>query len=108
MDPVEGFFAQVVVAWLICCLLSALCCLHSRAVPQVQPTAFTDARLGRRPFKAGLFVVLTLNIYATCYYINYLFFYLRDRFAYTNRDNLWFAAACGLLYTLLSWIAGRF
>ena len=59
-------------------------------------------------YKGGILVLVTLNIYAACYYFNYLFFQLRERFGYGDRDNLWFAAACGFLYTFCSWIGGHY
>lgn len=45
---------------------------------------------------------------ATSYYFNYLFFYLRDRFGFENRENLAVAAVHGLIYIFASWRAGRF
>ena len=38
--------------------------------------------------KAGYFFLTAAASVATAYYFNYLFFFLRDRYGFTNRGNL--------------------
>jgi hypothetical protein len=49
-----------------------------------------------------------ISTLATSYYLNYLFFHLRDRFGFGNRENLAAAALHGSLYMVSAWQAGRF
>jgi predicted MFS family arabinose efflux permease len=42
------------------------------------------------------------------YFLNYLFFLLRDEYGFGNRENLAVCAVHGLCYMLASWQAGRF
>jgi len=64
--------------------------------------------ISTRQLKAGCFVLEGLNIYATAYYFNYLFFHMREEFGFGNRENLLLAAANGFLYIFCSWFAGKF
>ena len=52
----------------------------------------------QRQLKTGYFVLAALNTLANCYFFNYLVFYLRDRFGFGNRENLWASALYGLIY----------
>ncbi|MFO1488841.1 MAG: MFS transporter [Verrucomicrobiota bacterium] len=61
-----------------------------------------------RQLKTGYYGLTALNTLASSYYINYLFFYLRDRFGFGDRENLWISALHGLLYALAAWQCGRF
>jgi predicted MFS family arabinose efflux permease len=61
-----------------------------------------------RQLKTGYFALTALNTLATSYYFNYLFFFLRDRFGFENRENLWVSALHGFLYTFAAWQCGRF
>ena len=61
-----------------------------------------------RQLKAGYLSLAALNTFATCYYSNYLFFLLRDRFGFGNRENLWVSALHGLIYTVAAVQCGRF
>ena len=61
-----------------------------------------------RQLKAGCFALTALNTLATSYYFNYLFFFLRDRFGFGDRENLWVSALHGLLYALAAWQCGKF
>ena len=47
-------------------------------------------------------------MYATAYYFNYLFFYLRMEFGFGNRENLFLAALNGFIYIFGSWFGGKF
>ena len=61
-----------------------------------------------RQLKTGCYALTALNTLATSYYLNYLFFFLRDRFGFGNRENLWVSALHGLLYALAAWQCGKF
>ena len=61
-----------------------------------------------RQLKNGCYALAALNTLATSYYFNYLFFFLRDRFGFGNRENLWVSALHGLLYALAAWQCGKF
>jgi predicted MFS family arabinose efflux permease len=58
--------------------------------------------------KAGYFFLTAAASVASSYYFNYLFFFLRDRYGFNNRDNLTVAAMHGAIYIVASWQAGRF
>lgn len=58
--------------------------------------------------RAGYYALTAANTLATSYYLNYLFFYLRDHFGFGNRDNLWVSAIYGLLCTVAAWPCGKF
>lgn len=58
--------------------------------------------------KAGVFVLEGLNALATTLYFTYLFFNMRDRFGFSNLQNLALAATSGLVYTVGVWYAGQF
>jgi predicted MFS family arabinose efflux permease len=61
-----------------------------------------------RQLKIGYFVLTWLNIYAVCYYFNYIFFHLREVFGFGNLENLLFAALNGAVYVPASWYGGKF
>ena len=42
-------------------------------------------------------------MYATAYYFSYLFFYMRMKFGFSNRENLFLAALNGFIYIFGSW-----
>lgn len=58
--------------------------------------------------KTGTFVLEGLNAFATSVYFNYLFFHMRDRYAFTNRENLALCALNGLVYCVAVWFGGKF
>lgn len=62
----------------------------------------------QRKLKIGYFALTWLNIYATAYYGNYVFFLLRKQYGFGNADNLLYAALAGLLYVFGAWYAGNF
>jgi predicted MFS family arabinose efflux permease len=61
-----------------------------------------------RKLKVGYYTLTALNTLATSYYLNYLFFFLRDRFGFGNRENLWVSALHGFIYTFSAWQCGKF
>ena len=61
-----------------------------------------------RQLKTGYFTLTALNTIATSYYLNYLFFFLRDHFGFGNRQNLWVSALHGFIYTFAAWQCGKF
>lgn len=61
-----------------------------------------------RQLKAGYLSLAALNTLATCYYSNYLFFFLRDRFGFGNRENLWVSALHGFIYIFAAVACGKF
>lgn len=62
----------------------------------------------QRKLKVGYFALTWLNIYATAYYGNYVFFLLRKEYGFGNQDNLLYAALAGFLYVFGAWFAGNF
>jgi predicted MFS family arabinose efflux permease len=58
--------------------------------------------------KRGTFVLEGVNAFATSLYFNYLFFHMRDRFGFSNRENLTLCALNGLVYCLAVWYGGKF
>lgn len=62
--------------------------------------------LGR--FKAGVFILEWLNALATALYLNYLFFFLKDQYGFSNMENLLFGALNGFIYIGGAWYAGQF
>ena len=61
-----------------------------------------------RNLKTGYYALTALNTLATSYYLNYLFFFLRDRFGFGNRENLWVSALHGFIYIFSAWQCGKF
>jgi predicted MFS family arabinose efflux permease len=61
-----------------------------------------------RGLKSWYFVIEGANAFATSFFFNYLFFHFRDRFQFTERENLLVAALQGLVYMVCAWPAGRF
>ena len=62
----------------------------------------------QRKLKVGYFVLAWLNIYATAYYGNYIFFLMKQEFGFGNRENLLMAAVNGGIYIFFAWFAGNF
>jgi predicted MFS family arabinose efflux permease len=61
-----------------------------------------------RQLKIGYYALTALNTLATSYYLNYLFFFLRDHFGFGNRENLWVSALHGFIYIFSAWQCGKF
>jgi MFS family permease len=62
----------------------------------------------QRKLKVGYFVLAWLNIYATAYYGNYIFFLMKQEFGFGNRENLLMAGVNGGVYIFFAWFAGKF
>ncbi len=61
-----------------------------------------------RQLKAGYFTLAALNTLASSYYLNYLFFFLRDRFGFGNKENLCVSALHGFVYIFAAVQCGKF
>jgi predicted MFS family arabinose efflux permease len=61
-----------------------------------------------RQLKTGYFAITALNTLATTWFLDYLFFYFRDRFGFGNRENLWVSALHGFVYMFAAWQCGKF
>jgi predicted MFS family arabinose efflux permease len=59
-------------------------------------------------FHAGCYAIEGINSFATVIYCNYLYFYFRDEFGFSDGRNLLLAAMAGLVYMIAAWQAGRF
>lgn len=59
-------------------------------------------------FKRNVFILEGLNGFAGSIYFNYLFFYLKDQFGFSNSGNLLFGAINGLVYTFGALYGGKF
>jgi MFS family permease len=64
--------------------------------------------MNRSRFNYGIFVIEALNALGTAFYINYLFFFLRNEFAFTNKQNLLVCALNGLAFAPCALLGGRF
>jgi predicted MFS family arabinose efflux permease len=62
---------------------------------------------GRR-LKFAYFTLEGLGSFASAFYFYYIYFFMRDQFGFSSKDNLAFAALNGLVYIFFSWQAGRF
>src|SRR5947209_5011479 len=61
-----------------------------------------------RRIKTIYFALAALNTLGSTWFINYLFFFLRDKFGFGNRENLWVSALHGFVYMLAAWQCGKF
>ncbi len=61
-----------------------------------------------RSLKGFYFLLAALNTFATTWFGNYLFFFLRDQFGFGNRQNLWVSALYGFVYVFAAWQCGKF
>ena len=59
-------------------------------------------------FKGGVFLLELLNSLSTAFYFNYLFFYLKFEFGFSNQENLLVCALNGLVFMLTAYPGGRF
>ena len=60
------------------------------------------------PSKIIFYLIELSNSYAAVYYSNFLFFYTRDRFGFSELENLLLAAVNGLVYIFAAWRGGAF
>ena len=58
--------------------------------------------------KFWYFALAALNTLGSTWFGSYIFFFLRDRFGYGNRENLWVSALYGFVYMLAAWQCGKF
>jgi predicted MFS family arabinose efflux permease len=61
-----------------------------------------------RQFKTICFAIEGMSSFAVAFYSYYVYFFMRDQFGFSGRDNLAFAALNGLIYTFSAWQGGRF
>lgn len=59
------------------------------------------------PAKASFYLIEFLNSFASVYYSNFLFFYLRNSFGFGDVANLLTAAAGGFVYIIAAWQGGK-
>ena len=62
----------------------------------------------RARFNHYIFLIEALNALGTGFYINYLFFLLKNEFAFTSKQNLFVAALNGLIFAPCAFFGGRF
>lgn len=62
----------------------------------------------RSRFNSGIFLLEALNSVGTGFYFNYLFFFLKSEFAFTNQQNLLVCALNGLIFAPGALYGGRF
>ncbi len=60
------------------------------------------------PSKILLYLIELINCYASVYYSNFLFFYLRRTFGFDEVENLLTAALGGFVYIIASWRGGKY
>lgn len=58
--------------------------------------------------KIVLYCIELFCCYATVFYSNFLFFYMKNRFGFGELENLLLAALNGLVYTFAAWQGGAF
>jgi predicted MFS family arabinose efflux permease len=58
--------------------------------------------------KAGYYLLTALATLGSSYFFGYLFFFLRDRFGFGDRENLAVAAMHGAIYVVSAWQCGKF
>ncbi|MDB6035459.1 MAG: Major Facilitator Superfamily, partial [Verrucomicrobiales bacterium] len=78
------------------------------AVLEARQSSRQPVALLSRKLKRQVFLLEWLNIYAIAYYFDFLFFFMRDQYGFSNRDNLVLAAVNGFLYVMASWLGGKF
>ena len=63
--------------------------------------------MARSRFNRGVFLLEGLNAIATGLFFNYLFFFLKSEYGYTNRQNLLVGALNGLIYVPFALYGGK-
>jgi MFS family permease len=58
--------------------------------------------------KKLFYAVEGLNTFASVYYTNYIFFFMKNEFGFGDFENLLLAALNGFVYTIGSWQGGKF
>lgn len=64
--------------------------------------------MNRARFNNGVFLLEALNSIGTGFYFNYLFFFLKSEFGFTNMQNLLVCALNGLIFAPCALYGGRF
>lgn len=64
--------------------------------------------LSQEQVRAGYYGLTAANTIASQYYLNYLFFFFRDRFGFGNFENLLVSALYGFIYIFAAWQGGKF
>ena len=59
------------------------------------------------PAKVLFYFIEFINCYASIYYSNFLFFYLRRTFGFGEAENLLTAALGGFVYIIAAWQGGK-
>ena len=59
------------------------------------------------PAKVLFYLIELINCYASVYYSNFLFFYLRRTFGFGEAENLLTAAVGGFVYIFAAWQGGK-
>jgi predicted MFS family arabinose efflux permease len=79
-------------------------------LPHRHPGDFQPAMTIKKGFrfKTVLFAIEGLNSLAIVFYFTYLYFFMRSRFGFDDKDNLAFAALLGFIYIFIAWQAGQF
>jgi len=62
----------------------------------------------RSRLKLAYFTLGGLGSFAVAFYFYYIYFFMRNQFGFSAKDNLAFASLNGLIYAVASWQAGRF
>ena len=60
------------------------------------------------PAKILFYLIELINCYASVYYANFLFFYLKREFGFGEVENLLTAAVGGFVYIIAAWQGGKF
>jgi predicted MFS family arabinose efflux permease len=79
-------------------------------LPRGHPGNFQPANAmnqGHR-IKTACYTMEGLTSFLTSFNSYYLYFFMRDRFGFDNKENLAFAALNGLVYAIAAWQGGRF
>lgn len=64
--------------------------------------------MNRLRFNFWVFVLEALNALGTAYYFNYLFFFLKAQFGFSNLQNLLVCALNGFVYMFFAYAGGKF
>jgi predicted MFS family arabinose efflux permease len=72
---------------------------HRGNFPRVSPA---------QKFRAACYTIEGVNSFAVTFYLNYVYFYLHDRFAFNDRQNLEVAALLGVICIFAALGAGKF
>jgi predicted MFS family arabinose efflux permease len=78
------------------------------AVGTGSPRANPLVPIAAARLKPGYYLLTALATLGASYFFGYLFFYLRDRFGFGDRENLAVAAMHGAIYVVSAWQCGKF